>query len=398
MKKIILSATLLLSLSVNAQKVESTDLEVPIKHTALFPFANKNGGRLEAYFYKTDASASHAILLDGQVIGRLGLFASFDVERYYPHSTLPGIKVAVKTGLPVVSFENAQTAQGYYYKKGVCVLPATAEITNDKGELLKKLVISNDQMKYTTYFSNTGTHKQNMTWFREYYGRNLNAKALDSARKIFETGPYGVKHIGDLESSFDRDAQMFFTDQVLANAYNNVLLNLNYMLKAGLESIDRKDKYKVYTIGPKKEKEAADYIEEEKACTLLFQAVEELKKSNFEVTPSSAKKLEEARSLFNMLIAKSETDLKQGMKSSLKFNSEYYNALFCNGALTDMFLGYYRDGIRKIERYEPAEKLGDAFNFKKMMNNTNYKIDFTTAATFREKIMRGKELMKTLNP
>ena len=168
----------------------------------------------------------------------------------------------------------------------------------------------------------------------------------------------------------------------------------------GLKDQDGKPLHydKVYTIGPKKEKEAGDYIEEEKACSLLAQAVEELKKSNFELTPSSAKKLEDARSIFGRLIAKSETDLKQGMKSALKFNSDYYNALYCNGALIDMFLGYYRDGLQKIERYEPAEKLGDAFKLKKLMDNTNYKIDFTSAATFREKIMRGIQLMKTLNP
>jgi hypothetical protein len=398
MKQFFLAAALLLAQSIYAQKVESTEIEVPIKHTALFPFAAKNGCRLQAYFIENGGKGD-AISLDMEVISRLDMFASFDLDRYGPHVTgKDGLKVVIKVGTPVVSFENAQTPQGYYFKKGNCILPATAEISNDKGEILKTLVVSNDQMKYTTYYFSPNVHKQNMVWFKEYYGKHLAPLAMDSARRIFAERPSGVRNVNDLDASFNRDALIYFTDQALANAYNNVLLNLNYMLKAGLESIDRTDKYKVYTIGPKKEKEAGDYVDEQKACDLLTRALDELKKNNFELTPSSTQKLQEAKVLFNKLIERSETDLKQGMKSALKFNSEYYNALFCNGALTDMFLGYYEDAIVKVNRYEPAEKLGDAFSFKKMMNNTNYKIDFTTAANFREKIMKGILLMKTLNP
>jgi len=418
MKKLLLSVCVLFALHSFAQKVEESELQIPYKHQALFPFANGSGGMLQVYFdndnpkkgngvtvsFKSDAASFRNFI-------HIGLFASFDLEKYGPKYSNQGkqnLKIVIRVdGETDMKIEDAQgyVQQGYsskqhFFKKASYYLPLVADIKNEKGELLKTLVISNAKTPHVSYFYDANLAKNASAFFRQHYSMNTSYKEIDSFYRMVNPPTFvGYNSKEQLDKAYNQAAFNDFHDVVRANAFNNAMLNLNYMLKAGLESVDKTDVFKIYTIAPKKEKEADKYADEMKAGDMLNKAIADLKKSNYVLTDATKADLLKTKSLYEELIRKSDKNVGQGLKSMFGGGgSAYYNALFNNGALVDMLLSNYADMKLKIERYETTEKMSDAFNFKKLGNNINYKIDFINKAEYRGKIEKGKALMQELNP
>lgn len=418
MKKLLLGLCVLFALHSIAQKVEESELQMPYKHQALFPFASGAGGMLQVYFdndnpktgngvtvsFKSDAASFRNFI-------HIGLFTSFDLEKYGPKYSNQGkqnLKIVIRVnGETDMKVEDAQgyIQQGYsskqhFYKKATYYLPLVADIKNDKGELLKTLVISSDKTPHVSYFYDANLAKNASTFFRQYYSMNTTYKEIDSFYRMVNPPTFvGYNSKEQLDKAYNQAAFNDFHDVVRANAFNNAMLNLNYMLKAGLESVDKTDVFKLYTISPKKEKEADKYADEMKAGEQLNKAIADLKKNNYVLTDASRADLIKTKNLYEELIRKSDKNLGQGLKSMFGGSgSAYYNALFNNGALVDMLLANYTDMKLKIDRYETTEKMSDAFNFKKVSGNINYKIDFVNKAEYRGKIEKGKALMQQLNP
>jgi hypothetical protein len=412
MKKLLTGLFALMTFCISAQKVEDSELKIPYKHSPLFSFASNIGGMMDVYFEGDSKTGDPESLqfFRREVVSRIGLFSSFDLENYTARPTSKGsrLKVIVKAaGTPVLKIEDATgySAQGYgsrafYYKRGTYIVEMTADIRNDKNELLKTIIISNEKTPHITCFFDANLEKNFVSFFREYYSRNLNFKTMDSARKMFQPAYFtGYNSNEQLDQVFkNREAQYSFENVIMYNAFNDAVLNLNYILKAGLESVDKIDVFKLYSIAPKKEKEADKYSDEMRAGDLLNKALAELQKNNYGMNDAARNSLQQAKTLYETTIKKSDKDLGQGMKSMMSGNSGYYNALFNNGAIVDMLLGHYDDMAAKIERYEAAESIGDAFKFKKLAGSINYKLDFVTRAQYRGKIEKGKAMMLLLNP
>jgi len=420
MKKFLLAASLLLCYHVFAQKVEETELQIPYKHQALFPFATGQGGMMQVYFdnqnpdkdkqkavtvsFTSDAASFRNFI-------HIGMFTSFDLEKYGPKYSNQGkqdLKVTIRVvGEPQMQIDDAQgyIQQGYsskqhFFKKGTYAIDLVADIKNSKGELLKTLVISSVKKPVISYFYDANLAKNASLFFRQYYSMNTTIKEIDSFYRMVNPVTFvGYNSKEQLNKAYDQSAFNTFHDVIRANAFNTAMLNLNYMLKAGLESVDKMDVYKLYSIAPKKEKDADKYADDMRAGELLNKALADLKKNNYVLTDAAKGDLQKAKLLYEELIKKSEKNVGQGLKSMFGGSgSAYYNALFNNGAIVDMLLGNYADMKLKIDRYEAAEKMSDAFSFKKMSGQINYKLDFVNNAEYRGKIEKGKVLLQELNP